>query len=53
MRCKRCLEEFEFEGCRIFIHGIGIDGNLCEVCTEELRELLGRFFMEVQMMKIN
>ena len=49
MRCKRCFEEIEFESQGYFSNiGLSLEINLCEICMEELKELLERFFREVQ-----
>ncbi len=52
--CKRCLEESEFGGFNYFpSFGLSVEINLCEICMEEFRELLERFFKEVQIIKAN
>ena len=51
---KEKLEESEFGGFNYFpSFGLSVEINLCEICMEEFRELLERFFKEVQIIKAN
>ena len=48
-KCSRCFREYKHKNCTYFIeYGISLKVNLCNICIGEFRELLNKFFMEIQ-----
>jgi len=54
MKCYKCYEEHEFDEFENFLnYGLSLKIELCEICIEELKEILDKFFKETQIVRIN